>query len=59
MINKTRAPEYRDLQAALQKAMKAYENYVVHTPNMEIPVASRLWDEAMAANKALVAASTR
>ena len=57
MTRAEKAVEYRDLQATLQAAMKAYENYVVYTPNMEIPVAIRLWDEVLAANDALVAAA--
>jgi hypothetical protein len=60
MTHITPVTEYRDLQATLHKAMKAYENYDVDTDDPEsLAKARSLWDEAMKANEALIDAGTR
>jgi hypothetical protein len=60
MTHKPPVAEYRDLQAVLHKAMKAYENYNVDTDDPEsLAKARSLWDEAIKANEALIAASVR
>ena len=49
---------YRDLQAGLQKAMRAYENYPLDADDpASFAEARRLWDAAMDANEALLAAA--
>jgi hypothetical protein len=58
MTNITPETEYRDLQATLQKAMKAYENYDVDPTDPDsLAEHRRLWDDAMKANDALLASA--
>jgi hypothetical protein len=61
LLNMTRITpetEYRDLQADLHKAMKAYEDYDVDPTDPDsLSEHRRLWDGAMKANEALLAAA--
>lgn len=52
--------EYRDLQAVARRAMKAYENFDLDgNDSASLAEAHRLWNEAIDANDALVAASAK
>lgn len=58
MVHKPFVTEYRDLQAVLHKAMKAFEIYDTDPDDPDsLTEARRRWDEAVRANDALMAAS--
>ena len=60
MARTEKAAAYNDLQATLQKAMKAYEAFDVDIDDPNSCAEARLlWDAAMAANGDLIKASTR